>query len=231
MTVLPETFSLRQFDTHRLVPRVYSDEPYAVLQRVAQDPEDLAAIAELDRATDKQAYAENNLLPGISTAELVFGVPHARIINAAFAHATRLGSRFNGPDRGAWYAGFEVETSQAEVAFHKTIHLAEVGLYYDAVTYVDYLADFGGPFHDLRNDARFSACLDPESYVKSQELAQELLKAGSLGALYPSVRYAGGTCLACFRPAAVYNVRTGTYYEFAWNGDSEPTVKPVHSNQ
>ena len=228
MTVLPGTFSLRQVDTHRLIPQVYSDEPYEALERIAEDPEHLAAIAALDRATDKQVHAENNLLPGIGTAELVFSVPHARIINATFTHATPLGGRFNGPDRGAWYAGFEIETSQAEITFHRTIHLAEVGFYYDSVRYVDYLADFSGPFHDLRADARFSACLDPESYIESQELAGELLKAGSLGVLYPSVRYARGTCLVCFRPAAVYNVRSGAHYEFAWTGEPEPTVKPVH---
>jgi hypothetical protein len=227
MTVLPGTFSLRQIDTHRLIPQVYSDEPYDALQRIAQDPEQLAAIAELDRATDKQVHAENNLLPGISTADLVLGVPHARIVNATFTHATPLGGRFNGPDRGAWYAGFEIETSQAEIIFHRTIHLAEVGFYYDTVKYVDYLADFSGPFHDLRNDGRFSACLDPSSYVESQELARELLKAGSLGILYPSVRYARGICLACFRPAAVYNVRGGAHYESAWNGEPQPTVKAV----
>jgi hypothetical protein len=227
MTLLPGTFSLRQIDTHRLIPQVYSDEPYDALQRIAQDPEQLAAIAELDRATDKQVRAENNLLPGISTADLVLGVPHARIVNATFTHATLLGGRFNGPDRGAWYAGFEIETSQAEIIFHRTIHLAEVGFYYDTVKYVDYLADFSGPFHDLRSDARFSACLDPSSYVESQELARELLKAGSLGILYPSVRFARGTCLACFRPAAVYNVRSGAHYEFAWNGEPQPTVKAV----
>jgi hypothetical protein len=227
MTLLPGTFSLRQIDTHRLIPQVYSDEPYDALQRIAEDPEHLAAIAELDRATDKQVHAENNLRPGISTAELVFGVPHARIINATFTHATPLGGRFNGPDRGAWYAGFEIETSQAEIVFHRTIHLAEVGFYYDTIKYVDYLADFSGPFHDLRSDGRFSACLDPQSYVESQELARELLKADSLGILYPSVRLARGTCLAAFRPAAVHNVRSGANYEFAWNGEPEPAVKPV----
>lgn len=35
-----------------------------------------------------------------------------------------LGSRFNGPDRGAWYAAFETRTAQAEVAFHKAVELA-----------------------------------------------------------------------------------------------------------
>lgn len=228
MMVLPGTFALRQVDTHRLIPQVYSDEPYAALQRIAEDKEHLAVIAELDRATDKQVYAENNLLPGIGTAELVFDVPHARVINATFTHATPLGGRFNGPERGAWYAGFEIETSQAEIVFHKTLYLAEVGFYYDSVVYVDYLADFSGAFHDLRNDGRFSTCLDPSSYVESQELARGLLQAGSLGVLYPSVRYARGTCLACFRPAAVYNVRIGAHYEFTWNGGPEPAVRPIH---
>lgn len=43
------------------------------------------------------------------------GVPYYRIVNAAFTHAHPLGSRFNDPDRGAWYAAFELETAQAEI--------------------------------------------------------------------------------------------------------------------
>jgi hypothetical protein len=222
--ILPETFLLRQDDTHRLIPKIYSDEPYEPLRAIAEDAEHLAAIAELDRATDKQVSAENNLLPGIGVAELVFGVPHARIINAAFTHANPLGGRFSGPDRGAWYAGFEIETSQAEIAFHRTVHLAEVGIFEDQVSYVDYLADFRGHFHELRNDARFSACLSPGSYLASQGLADQLLKTDSLGVVYPSVRYPEGTCLACFRPAVVAHVRTGRHYQFRWTGQPQPII-------
>jgi hypothetical protein len=224
---LPETFLLRQDDTHRLIPKIYSDEPYGPLRTIAEDSQHLAAIAELDRATDKQVSAENNLLPGISVAELVFGIPHARIINAAFTHATPLGGRFNGPDRGAWYAGFEIETSQAEIAFHRTIHLAEVGVFEDEVSYVDYLADFRGQFHELRDDTRFSACLSPDSYVASQGLADQLLKTSPLGVVYPSVRYPKGTCLACFRPAAVTHVRTGGHYQFSWSGQPQAAITSI----
>lgn len=227
MSGLPETLLLRQDDTHRLIPKIYSDEPYSPLRTLAEEPEQLAAIAELDRATDKQVSAENNLLPGISVAELVFGIPHARIINAAFTHATPLGGRFNGPDRGAWYAGFEIETSRAEIAFHRTVHLAEVGVFEDQVSYVDYLADFSGQFHELRDDARFAACLSPTSYVASQELADQLLRAESLGVVYPSVRYSKGTCLACFRPAVVSHVRIGAHYQFSWNGQPQPAITRV----
>ena len=221
---LPETFLFRQDDTHRLVPKIYSDEPYGPLRSIAEDAEHLAAIAELDRATDKLVYAENNLLPGISVGELVFGVPHARIINAAFTHATPLGGRFNSPDRGAWYAGFEIETSQAEIAFHRTVHLAEVGVFEDQMSWVDYLADFGGQFHELRKDRRFTACLNPDSYMASQGLADQLLKVESLGVVYPSVRYSEGTCLACFRPAVVAHVRTGTHYQLTWTGQPQPAI-------
>ena len=224
---LPETLLLRQDDTHRLIPKIYSDEPYGPLRTIAEDPEHLAAIAELDRATDKQVFAENNLLPGISVAELVFGIPHARIINAAFTHATPLGGRFNGPDRGAWYAGFEIETAQAEIAFHKMVQLTEVGIFEDEVGYVDYLADFTGQFQDLRDDRRFAACLNPNSYVVSQGLADQLLKADSLGAVYPSVRYSEGTCSACFRPALVTHVRTGGHYQFSWTGQPQPTIAAI----
>jgi hypothetical protein len=49
--------------------------------------------------------------------------------------------------------------------------------------------------------------LDAHSYKVSQRLARELLESGSGGVVYPSVRHKGGTCIACFRPALVNNVR------------------------
>ena len=49
--------------------------------------------------------------------------------------------------------------------------------------------------------------------------------AGSLGVVYPSVRHAGGTCVACFRPALVANVRCGVTYRFTWRGTAVPEVE------
>lgn len=179
---------------------------------------------DLDHATNERLIAENDLLPGIGIRELVFDVPHYRIINAAFCHARPLGSRFASPDRGAWYAGFELETAQAEVAFHKAVALAEIDHFHDSVTYDDYLADFVARFHDLRNDPNFADRLDPDSYVASQHLAAALLEAGSPGLVYPSVRRTGGTNLACFRPALVGTVRLGPTWRFTWQGSPEPVI-------
>lgn len=222
---LPPTTLIRQYDTHRLIPSRYSEGGESVFARVASSDEDLAAIFDLDHATNDRLLAEHDLLPGIDTHELIFGIPYYRIVNAAFCHAQPLGSRFNGPDRGAWYAAFELETAQAEVAFHKAVELAEVGWVEESVTYDDYLADFSGAFHDIRENPDFAACHGLNSYVASQALAEQLLAAGSLGIAYTSVRRPPGDCLACFRPALVTNVRKDGTWRFSWDEDGSLSME------
>ncbi len=221
---LPPVSLVRQFDTHRLIPSRHSPSGDSVLMAIADSDEHLGAIFEIDAATNDRLLAEQQRLPGIGLEELVFAVPHAAVVNASFCHAHPLGSRFSGPDRGAWYAAFDVATAQAEVGFHRSVQLAEIGRFEDSVTYDDYLADFSANFHDLRRARGFKACLDPASYVRSQALAEQLLEAGSLGIVYPSVRHEGGTCLACFRPALVTNVRPARTYRFTWSGTPTPVV-------
>lgn len=218
---LPPISLVRQLDIHRLVP---SRPGRSVLAALARSEERLQALFDLDDATNDRLLAGQQLLPGIGVEELVFGVPYAEVVNAAFCHAHPLGARFSSPERGAWYAGFELATSQAEVAFHKSVALAEIGRFEDSVTYDDYKADFSASFHDLRRGRGFRACLNPASYVASQDLAERLLEADSLGVVYPSARRKGGTGVACFRPALVANVRKGKTYRFTWSGRPEPTV-------
>lgn len=202
--------ALRRDDTHRLIPTKYTGERESVLARLAGDDEDLDRLLELEGATNDRLLGEAGLLPGISVHELVFGISYAHIVNAAFTHAHPMGSRFNLADRGAWYAAFALDTCQAEMAFHKAQELQEINWQNEeVVTYADYLADFRADFHDIRGESEFVKCLDPGSYQSSQRLAGELLKEGSPGIVYPSVRHKGGTCLACFRPALVNNVRRG----------------------
>ena len=221
---LPPVELVRQFDTHRLVPSRHLPGTDSVLVAIADDDAHLQAIFDLDAATNDRLLAGQRLMPGIGVEELVFGLPNAAIVNAAFCHPNPLGGRFNTPERGAWYSAFELETSQAEVGFHKSVQLAEIGRFDDSVTYDDYLADFSAEFHDLRGARGFGAALSPDTYVESQALTEELMKAESLGVVYPSVRHRGGTCLACFRPALVGNVRRAKTYRFTWDGSPEPVV-------
>lgn len=227
---LPPTSQIHRRDTHRLIPAKYS-APEDALQEIADTATQLTDLIDLSNATDEAMLTHTGLLPAISPDELASGGPHARIVNAAFIHAHPQGSRFNSADRGAWYAAFQLTAAQAEVAFHKSVHLAEIGRFEDEVEFDDYLADFDGVFHDLRRARGFKACLDPASYVASQALAERLLERGSLGVVYPSVRRARGTCLACFDPKNVRNVRRTQRFRFTWRGKPMPRIRAVEARR
>jgi hypothetical protein len=210
--VLPLT-PIDQRDTHRLIPTQFADDGASVLTRLSGDPETLEGIFELDNATNDRLLAESRLAPGVDERELVFGIPSYRIINAAFCHPSPSGGRFNSPDRGAWYASFELETSQVEVAYHRQLWLQETAWEEEeSADYQDFLADFRADFHDLRGSTEHADCLSPTSYMASQALAAQLLDLGSAGIVYPSVRRADGTCIGCFRPVLVTHVRKGDVF-------------------
>jgi len=170
------------------------------LSRLAADAADLSSIIELERSTDNRVLGESGLLPGISIHELVFGIPYAHIVNAAFTYAHPTGSRFTGPERDAWYAAFRPETSQAEVAYHRAEELQEINWPHPEIfEYVEYVADFRAEFHDIRKQPAFRDCRSANSYAASQRLAQMLLQEGSAGIIYPSVREKKhGDCISCF---------------------------------
>ena len=223
-----------QRDTHRLIPAQFADGGASVLTRLSDDPQTLNGIFELDNATNDRLQAESQLSPGIDARELVFGIPSYRIINATFCHPAPAGSRFNSADRGAWYAGFELDTSQTEIAYHMQLWLRETAWdEEETADYLDYLADFRAAFHDLRlNDLASpidrANVLSPVSYAASQALAAELLQAGSAGIVYPSVRRSGGTCIACFRPVLVTNVRKGETFTFVFpDWRTAPVIRRV----
>jgi RES domain-containing protein len=230
--MLPPIHDCLLTNTHRLIPSRYSPEG-TVLARLTPDEKELEELVELDGATNARLLGEQGLLPGIGVHELLFGVPYSEVVNASFTHAAPDGGRFNSSRRGAWYAGLERETSITEVAFHKQEQLKEIDWQLEEVsTYDDYLADFAAEFHDLRGEKpRFRKFLQPapipDCYQEPQQLAAELLDGGSNGVVYPSVRRAGGTCVACFRPALVYHVRRAARLEFRLTATSEFTPGQV----
>lgn len=228
----PRLTALRQFDTYRLIPSRFAAEEDSVLAPLAENDAHLHDLFDLDNATNNRLRGEYGALPGIGVDELVFGVPNFRMINAAFTYPRPEGSRFNGGDRGAWYCAFEVETALAEIVFHKTVEYQEINRFDDSVSYQALLADFNSTVHDLRGVRGSARYLKPDSYVESQVLARELLDDGSMGLVYPSVRRPEGTCLACFRPALVGNVRKGPAYRLTWAGSPIPAVETeVHENK
>ncbi len=224
----PHLTLLRQIDTHRLIPSRFADVEDSVLAPLAgDDTAVLRDLFELDNATNRRLRGECGSLPGIGVDELVFGVPNFRIINAAYTYTNPNGNRFNDGQRGAWYCAFDGPTAMAEIVFHKTAEYAEIDRFDDSISYQTMLADFSGSFHDVRDAAEFADCLASDSYQASQQLANALLDAGSMGIIFPSVRHPAGTNLACFRPALVGNVRKGQAYRLTWAGSPTPIIEAI----
>jgi RES domain-containing protein len=203
--------------THRLIPAKYAGQ--SVLEELDLPANVISDLSELDSVTNELMIAERARNAAIGPGELLYGVPEAQIVNAAFTHPGPFGARFNSSRRGAWYAGVELKTSLNEVAHHKRRFLKDArikGRY--TFEYADFLADFSGEFHTL-DDEELKTCLVPEPtpqcYAPSQVLAETLLNRGSNGIVYPSVRYPSGTCIVCFRPALVFHPRRGNGYRLS----------------
>ena len=215
--------------TIRLIATAYIDEP--ALSPLVDDDGDLDVVEDIEMMTSARHDAFGAVPPGVDPDELLTEV-HGfgwTIINAAFCYTRKKGNRFNAADRGAWYACHgdnAAETSRAEVAFHLTRELDNVGIYDNVTAYRELLAGFVTEFHDL-NGFGAQDFLDPDirfAYPAGQTLAGNILQNGGNGVLYPSARHPGGQCLAAFRPGIVQNVRQGQTWVFEWNGQREPAI-------
>lgn len=196
------------------------------------DADELQALAEIEGATSSRLVAQSRGTSDVQSYELVYGVPHANFINAAFAYAKpREPNRFSSADRGAWYAAMDIETSLAEVQWHLTEFLAATGLFEAVVDYAELFASFAGEFLDLRPHGGHPA-LDPNKgigYPAGNALADAARAQGLNGIIYPSVRHPGGICIVALFPHAVQSVAQGDVYRMTWAGAPIPKVEKVAS--
>ena len=146
-TMLPPLTEIRLHDTHRLIPSRYP--PIGILDAVAA-PEDLELMFALEGWTNDRISAELGLIHAIPKDEWVIGKPQATVIMAAFCHPKPGGGRFNGENRGAWYAAFDLDTAHAEAIYHRTKELVEIGVLETRLEMREYVADFNSSFHDVR---------------------------------------------------------------------------------
>jgi hypothetical protein len=218
--------------TVRLISSAYIKEP--ALAPLADNSDDLSILEDIEIQTSSRHNSFIALPLGVNPAELLssfhgFGWTY---VNAAFCYTRASGNRFNSANRGAWYACYgnnAVATSQAEVAYHLSIELDNVGIYDNITNYRELLAGFATRLHDLGNytDKDFLHSDPLIAYAPGQTLAQNIQLEGGNGVLYPSARKPGGNCLAAFRPHIVQNIRHGATWQFKWDGTREPAVSIV----
>lgn len=211
--------------TVRLVSTARLRDP--VLLGLVDDVDELVMLAEIEGATSARLVAEERGIEGVTSGELVRGVPHARFINASFSYwKPREPNRFNGTDRGAWYAALAVETCIAEVGYHMTRALADASDFHTFVDYAEMFASMAGEYVDLR-DAAGHPSLDRDpgiGYPAGDAVAAAARGLGLNGVIYPSVRHVGGTCIVALWPHAVQSVAQGSVIRLTWSGTPDPVI-------
>jgi RES domain-containing protein len=206
----------------------------AVLKVLADDEGELADLAEIESATSTRLLSENNRLSGgaqgLTAEDLVHGVAHASFINAAFSYTKpRELNRFNGADRGAWYAALDVETCLREIVFHMTEFLARTGEFRAKVQYSELHASLAGEYLDLRSMPDHpSLSIDRVlGYQAGNALARAAIANDINGIIYPSVRHPGGTCFVALWPHAVQSAAQGAIHVVEWTGEPVPRISRV----
>lgn len=194
-------------------------------------PEMLDALAEIEGATSGRLNGQWRGTVGIDANEFVYDVPHANFINASFSYSKpRSPNRFNGEDRGAWYAALDVSTCIAEVKFHIAEELSNIGEFRTTVEYAEMYASFAGDFLDLHPTEHTHDCLHPDptiGYPAGNAVAEAARSAGISLLIYPSVRQSGGTCFAALSPHAVQSVAQGDLWRMEWSGQPEPAISKI----
>lgn len=203
--------------SHRLIPSHFP--PIGLFDTVARAA-DLEAVMELAGWTNDRLVVER--MRRLPESEWVFGRPNASIVMAAFLHAASGGSRFNGPELGAWYAAAAVTTAIVEVAHHLRREAAARRLPELRRTFRSYTARLTGRYRDIRGRQReLPEVYASEDYAAGQRFGEALRAAGGDGVLYDSVRHRGGINACAYWPNKVLEVTQAAHFDVRIQVDSK----------
>lgn len=143
----------------------------------------------------------------------------ASLVMAPFAYLNPDGSRFTDGTYGAYYAARNLQTAIRETVYHTENFARDARM--AAITFQKQVlvAQISGSFHDLRKSVPNQKILSATSYAASQLFARKVREdEKSKGIVYPSVRSAGGECIAVFLPRLISDCRRAQYLDYAWDG-------------
>jgi hypothetical protein len=154
-------------------------------------------------------------------AEWAFGRSNSSIIMAAFLHAPPSGTRFAGPDLGAWYAAGAINTAVTEVAHHLRRELVARNVPAMTRTYRAYHCRLEGDYRDLRGQQGTRPALyDGTDYAASQAFGEAERAGGGDGLVYDSLRHSGGINVVAYRPSKVLDVTQGEHLDVSVTADA-----------
>ncbi|GGJ42686.1 RES family NAD+ phosphorylase [Neoroseomonas lacus] len=194
----------------RLIPSRFP--PISAFENVATAA-DLEAVMELEGWTNDRLVAER--LARLPREEWVYGSKNVSVVMASFLHAAPTGSRFNGPDLGAWYAAAALTTAIAEVAHHLRREAVARASTEQRRTFRCYSCRLlGSDYRDIRGQQQSRTDLySSTSYAASQAFGEAVRAEGQSGVIYDSLRHRGGTNIVAFRPRQIVDVTQADHYD------------------
>lgn len=218
------TDRVRWSATHRLILSHYP--PIPLFDDIA-DPHDWELLAAAESLTNPRIYDDIGNLALVPPDRRVSGAG-ASWVMAAFTHISPdRTSRFSDGSYGVYYAGDSLDTAVHEHGFHMARHLASTS---EPEGWVSEVRELVGSIDHVLIDLRKTGhadLLDPDSYGVSQPFAKGERGDGSDGIVYPSVRAAGGQCIAAFWPNVVGMPVQADHYAYHWNGTTIDYVRRV----
>ena len=197
-----------------------------LFDRVAA-PEDFEALYALEAMTNDRLRDQVGDISLVPPEERQFGNGSGPIM-AAFTHLNPSGSRFSDGSYGVFYCTRKRDTAIAETRYHQTLFMQATNEPPMRLQMRLYTVEAKGRVNDLRKTSQTEPrIVDPDSYGFSQGIGRALHDEGASGILYPSVRHAGGQCLAAFKTTLLKNCLHAAYLEYNWNGQEIDAVFEV----
>ena len=191
--------------------------PIQLFERVSDNPVAWEALAALEQATNPRFRDEAGDISLVPKDRRVAGAG-ATWVMAPFTHVNAKGSRFSNGTFGVYYTARDLVTAVRETAFHFERFARDSN---DPPRREDMrvlLGKVANTFDDLDSVPDSKKILNPNSYAVSQPFGVERRTAESNGISYPSVRHAGGRCIAAFWPNVVGIPIQERHLQYDWDG-------------
>lgn len=214
---LPETREFKEQIGYRLMPSKFP--PIDLFEDVAshEDFEILFAIQAITNPRLRQEVGNLNCVP---PEERPYGIRGCSYALGPFVHLNPAGSRFSRGQFGVYYAAVDTQTAIAETRYHQEKYFSSIeGLKYDRLSMRCLKTVFSADLHDISlAQYRSGDWYHPTDYTHSQQLGDQLKRAGSLGVVYDSVRNPGNLCFGLFTPKIIADVIQAAHYSYIWDG-------------
>ncbi len=210
----------------RIIRSIYP--PIDLFEDIA-DPADWEALASAVAKFNPRIRDSIGDLSKVPLARRVTG-PGASWVMAPFVHCSPLRpGRFSDGTYGVYHAGDSTEVAIAETIHHHTRTMLATD---EPAGWTSQFRELVGSVDaDLDDVSGMADLLHPEDDTAPRRFGAERRAAGSNGIFWPSLRYAGGNCVAVFWPDVVPIPTQGAHFAYHWNGSAVDYVKRLDTGE